>query len=60
MHKPPAEGSFCDEHEKGKIPVIVEDYTHHMLFVDKGYRIQSGKHGNEHFFFSLTSSVQLY
>jgi hypothetical protein len=35
MRKPPAEGSFCDEHEKGKKPITVEDYTH-MLFVDKG------------------------
>jgi hypothetical protein len=47
MNKSPAECSFCGEHEKGKTPVIVEDYTHHVLFVDKGYRIQLvGEHGN--------------
>jgi hypothetical protein len=39
IHNPSAEGIFCDA--KGNItkPQIVEEYNHHMSYVDKGDRI---------------------
>ncbi|PNF24699.1 hypothetical protein B7P43_G17356 [Cryptotermes secundus] len=35
MHCPPAEGSFCDEHENAIKPAIVVDYNKHMDYVQK-------------------------
>jgi hypothetical protein len=36
---PPAEGTFCDEHGRAHKPVIVEDYSQKMGYVDKGDRM---------------------
>jgi hypothetical protein len=34
MHKPPAEGTSCDEYVKAKYPIIGEDYNWHMGYTD--------------------------
>jgi len=39
MHRPPAEGNFCEEHGKAQKPVIVEDYNWHMGYIDRGDRM---------------------
>jgi hypothetical protein len=39
MHRPPAEGSFHDKHGKAQKPVIVEDYSHHVGYIDRGDRM---------------------
>jgi hypothetical protein len=40
MHNTPAEkGNFCDEKGSALKPLIVEDYNHHMGYVDKGDRM---------------------
>jgi hypothetical protein len=39
IHNPPAEDNFCDEKGNTIKPLIVEDYNHHMGYVDKGDRM---------------------
>jgi hypothetical protein len=35
MHRPLAEGNFCDEHGDALKPAIVQDYNMHMRFLEK-------------------------
>jgi hypothetical protein len=35
MHKPLAQGNFCDKHVKVQKPVTVEEYNWHMSYTDK-------------------------
>jgi hypothetical protein len=35
VHRPLAEGNFCDEYGKVKPASIVQDYNRHILYVDK-------------------------
>jgi hypothetical protein len=35
MHRPPAEGNFCDENRKVMKPAIVQDYNRHTGYADK-------------------------
>jgi hypothetical protein len=37
--KPSAEHNFCDECERAHKPAIVEDYSWHMGYVNKGDRL---------------------
>jgi hypothetical protein len=39
IQRPPAEGNFCDEYVKAKELVIVEGYSQHIGYIDKGGRI---------------------
>jgi len=39
MHRPPAEGHFCNKHEKAQKPVTVKGYSQYMRYVDKGDRM---------------------
>jgi hypothetical protein len=40
IHKPPAEGKFCDEHRKAQKLVIVEDYSQYVGYIDRGQNSQ--------------------
>jgi hypothetical protein len=39
IHNPPAEGKSSDEQGTTVKPLTVEDYNHHMAYVDKGDRM---------------------
>jgi hypothetical protein len=39
VHKPIAEGNFCDECRIAHKPAIIEDYSRHLGYVDKGDRM---------------------
>jgi hypothetical protein len=39
MHKPQAEGNFCDECGRAHKPASVEGYSQQMYYVDKGDRM---------------------
>jgi hypothetical protein len=39
MHRPPAEGNFYDRHGKAQKPIIGEDYSWCMGYVDKWGRM---------------------
>jgi hypothetical protein len=60
VHILPEEDSFCDECGKAKKPVIVEDYSWHKGYVDKGERMTNsysirihGSRQNNYFFHLL-------
>jgi hypothetical protein len=39
MHRPPVEGSFCNEHRKTKKPMIFEDYSQQIGYIHNGDRM---------------------
>jgi hypothetical protein len=41
MHRPLAEGNFCDEHGNAMKLAIVQDYNRHMGYIDKSDRMMS-------------------
>jgi hypothetical protein len=41
MEGPPVGANLCDEHGRVQTPITVEDYSHHMGYVDIGYRMST-------------------
>jgi hypothetical protein len=39
VHKPPAEGNFCDEQGTAYKPAITENYGWHVGYIEKGHKM---------------------
>jgi hypothetical protein len=55
MHKPSAQGNFCDEYRKAQKPVITENYSHHMAYANNGTELFNwqGNMGVNNVYFSF-------
>jgi hypothetical protein len=58
MHRPSAEGNFCDEHGRSQRYVTVEDYSCHKGYTDKGDKTPMQlvrEHGSRQAYYFVTS-----